>query len=159
MKKTIVICLAAFLVLISSFTASAAEPERGPWVQCSADGCTLCDLFTTVQRIVGQIIKIFIPLIAVVLIAFGGFRMVFVQGDPDAANQAKVIITAAVVGLVIVYGGWAMVNTFMVSMGFAEDNGTIKGTDRMWYQIPCSQAQPQWNVVFSDKIGISGKGV
>jgi hypothetical protein len=53
-------------------------------------------------------------LIAVVLIIYGGFIWLTAGGNEDKVGQAKRIISAAVVGLIIVLLAWAIV-TFVVS--------------------------------------------
>ena len=59
--------------------------------------------------------------------------MVINQGSSDVAEQSKAIITAAIVGLVIIYGGWAAVDLFMQRMNYNAANPGVK-----WYNVPCS---------------------
>ena len=40
--------------------------------------------------------------VAFLLLVYGGFRMVFSQGSPDAIQDAREIITSAIFGLIIV---------------------------------------------------------
>ena len=136
MKKIAIPITLLFLLFVAAGTVLAANPPETHFVQCTGSDCNLCELLHTGMRILNFFIKWLIPLIAVMLIAFGGFRMVINQGSSEVAEQAKAIITAAIVGLVIIYGGWAMVDLFMQRMNYNAANPGVK-----WYNIPCSMIQ------------------
>ena len=130
--------LFVFVLGAAAFVVYAAnDVETKGIVQCNAaDGsCNLCELFHTVMRVVNFCIKTLIPLVAAMLIAFGGFKMIVNPGNVDAATQAKAIITAAIVGLMIIYGGWALVDMFMQRMNY---NPGVK-----WYDVPCTMPTSQ----------------
>ena len=40
--------------------------------------------------------------VAFLMLAYGGFRMIFSQGSPDAIQDAREIITGAIIGLLVV---------------------------------------------------------
>ena len=132
MKK--IAALPILMLLLFVFLGAAASVSAEGLVKCSGDDCNLCNLFQTIMGIVDYCIKTLIPLIAVLLIAWGGFRMVINQNNSDVANQTKAIITAAVVGLAIIYGGWAVVDMFMQGMNYNANGGK-------WYNVPCSMIQ------------------
>ncbi len=130
------VMLLCFLTIAGAGTVLADNTNTtGSFVTCQGSSCDMCELLHTIMRVVNFCIKVFIPLIAVALIAWGGFMMVIQlkEGGADAAENAKKIITAAIIGLVIVYGGWAIVDMFMQHM--------TGGTKVKWYDIPCSQSQ------------------
>lgn len=129
--------LAVLLCLLTVTGTALADntTANGPFVTCQGSQCNACELLHTIMRVVNFCVKVLVPLIAVALIAWGGFTMVvqLKEGGADAAENAKKIITAAIIGLIIVYGGWAIVDMFMQHM--------TGGTKVKWYDIPCSQAQ------------------
>ena len=60
---------------------------------------------------IGNIVKIFLGflgILAVLLIAYGGFLWMTAAGDPDKVIKAKKVIIAAVIGLVIIFSAFAI---------------------------------------------------
>lgn len=54
--------------------------------------------------------------IALVLLVIGGIQYMISGGDKVAVEQARGRITAAVVGLMIVFGGYLVINTLVVGL-------------------------------------------
>jgi hypothetical protein len=52
----------------------------------------------------------FLGLIAVIMILIGGFKWMTAGGNEDSVGEAKKIIIAAVIGLVIILAAWAITN-------------------------------------------------
>ncbi len=76
-------------------------------------GLGTADLEATVINIVQWILG-FLGLIAVIMILWGGFTWITAGGNEDKVATAKKIISAAVVGLIVVLLAWAIV-TFVVN--------------------------------------------
>jgi len=70
------------------------------------------NLEQTVVKIVQWVLTL-LGLIAVIMIIYGGFMWLTAGGNEDKVSTAKKIISAAVVGLIIVLLAWAIV-TFVV---------------------------------------------
>ncbi len=66
------------------------------------------DLKTTVINIIQWILG-FMTLIAVVFIIYAGFVWLTAGGNEDRVEQAKRIISAAVIGLIVILLAWAIV--------------------------------------------------
>lgn len=66
------------------------------------------DLKTTVLNIIRLLLGL-MTLIAVVLIIYGGFTWLTAAGNEERVEKAKQIITAAVIGLIIILLAWAIV--------------------------------------------------
>ena len=66
------------------------------------------DLKTTVLNIVRLVLSL-MTLIAVVLVIYGGFVWLTAAGNEDNVEKAKRIISAAVIGLIIILLAWAVV--------------------------------------------------
>ncbi|USN53419.1 MAG: hypothetical protein H6760_04670 [Candidatus Nomurabacteria bacterium] len=71
-------------------------------------GLGTADLKDTVINIIQWVLGI-LSLVAVVMIIFGGFTWMTAGGAEDKVDQAKRIITAAVIGLIIILLAWAIV--------------------------------------------------
>jgi hypothetical protein len=50
----------------------------------------------------------FLGIVAVVIILFGGFRWMTAAGNDDKIDEAKKILAAGVIGLIIVLSAWAL---------------------------------------------------
>lgn len=50
------------------------------------------------------------PLVAVVMLIFGGFMWMTSGGDEERLEQAKKTVSGALIGLVIIFLSWAIVN-------------------------------------------------
>lgn len=73
-----------------------------------------------------------VPTVAAVMFMVGGFYMLTAAGRPDWFNKAKTIITATVIGLLIVFVAWIFLNTLLDALGVAEWTGL-----KNWWQINC----------------------
>jgi hypothetical protein len=76
-------------------------------------GLGTADLQSTVVKIIQWVLG-FLGLIAVIMILYGGFVWMTAGGNEDKVATAKKVISAAVVGLIVVLIAWAIV-TFVVS--------------------------------------------
>ncbi|MDA1337490.1 MAG: hypothetical protein O3C23_01860 [bacterium] len=132
MKKLLPILFFAFLVLpLLAF----AETHLG-LVSCGTSttaSCTLCDLFQLITNIVNKILFVYIPLIAPIFVVIGGAYLLVARGDPGMLTKGKDVLTAVVVGLIIVYTAYVLLSTVLTFLGVAE--WTRLGT---WWQIQCS---------------------
>ncbi len=92
-------------LIVMPMTASALTIDR-------TLGTTLelgtADLEATVINIIQWALG-FLGLIAVVMILYGGFIWMTAAGNEDKVSTAKKVISAAVVGLIIVLLAWAIV--------------------------------------------------
>jgi hypothetical protein len=66
------------------------------------------DLKGTVINIIQWVLGL-LGLIAVVMILYGGFMWMTAGGNEDKVSTAKKIITAAVIGLIVILLAWAIV--------------------------------------------------
>lgn len=71
-------------------------------------GLGTADLKDTVVNIIQWVLGI-LALIAVVMIILGGFQWLTAAGNDEKIEKAKKIISAAVIGLIIVLLAWAIV--------------------------------------------------
>ena len=64
-----------------------------------------------------QVIMTFLGIIAVVVILIGGFKWMTAGGNEDQVAQARKLIIAGVVGLIIILSAWAITAFVINQMG------------------------------------------
>lgn len=105
MKKRIFSAVLTLAVLAVPAVASA-QVSTGNFG--ATFGLGTADLESTVVKIVQWVLG-FLGLIAVIMILYGGFMWMTAGGNEDKVATAKKIITAAVIGLIVVLLAWAVV--------------------------------------------------
>ncbi len=115
MKKIIVgLSLATYLSLASSVFAAATTTQ----LQTCATGFTaLCNLGTdNFGKLVGTLLQ-FIFVIAVVAallyLVWGGFKWLTSGGDKNAVSQARDHIIAAIIGLIVIFLSYFIINLLL----------------------------------------------
>lgn len=109
--------------------------------------CQFCHVFVMIDGILDFIITTIVPIIAVLMILIAGIMFIFAYlggieilpgggtGGPKLLSQAKKTLNSAVIGLIIIFAAWIIVNTFFLVIGVAE---TEFGTGiKNWFQINC----------------------
>jgi len=74
-----------------------------------------------------------VPSLAALMIAIGGGMYIISRGDPEMLSRAKRLFTAIVIGLLIIYGAWLIVNLFLTVIGTTIWQGPGQG----WWIFPC----------------------
>lgn len=75
----------------------------------------------TLPQIVSTLIKLILvvaALIAFIFLVWGGIKWITSGGDKEGTAKAQSTITAALVGLVIVFASWAIIRLLEVFFGF-----------------------------------------
>ena len=104
-----------------------------------AQQCGLCHIFV----LGGNIINFFlypdfsglnkgfapVPTIAIVLIMVGGFLLMTAGGDPNRLDKAKAVLTAVVIGLIIIYASGLLLATLFTAIGINPDFSFKSWTD------------------------------
>ena len=72
-------------------------------------GLSTEDLSTTISNIINAVLAL-VGVVALGVILYGGFRWMTAAGNEEAVGEAKKIITAGVIGLIIVIVAWAVVS-------------------------------------------------
>ncbi len=119
--------------LFFSLIPSYAQAGLVPCGTADTKPCTFCDLFVLLNNIFAYFLTFILPSIATVLIAWGGFTLVTAGEDKNKYTKAKNIITATIIGLVIILSSWMFLNMFLSSIGVAEWTGLKEG----WWEIEC----------------------
>lgn len=75
----------------------------------------------TIPQIIGTVIKwilIIAAVLAFIFLVWGGLKWITSGGDKEGTAKAQSTITAALIGLVIVFAAWAIVRLLGVFFGF-----------------------------------------
>ncbi|PIY96956.1 MAG: hypothetical protein COY66_02175 [Candidatus Kerfeldbacteria bacterium CG_4_10_14_0_8_um_filter_42_10] len=105
MKKILLLAgISTFFVIFLPLSVNALSF----WDPSGTLGLGSADLQTTVIKIIQWILGL-LGLVAVIMILYGGFTWLTSAGNEEKISKAKGVITAAVIGLVIVILSWAVV--------------------------------------------------
>jgi len=124
--------------------------------------CQLCHIFVLVQNILNIFLFPFVPIIGALLLVIGGFLFFVGGASPAQVGRGRTIITATLIGIVIIYTSWLLVNTFLGFIGVSSFTGFFNdpatSQEEGWWQIDCpvAAASTSWteataNVSWDDK--------
>jgi len=102
--------VAAFLVPVFALPA-LAQPDFGTDQVQTGLGDTLGEINQDPREIIGRFIKFalgFLGLIAVSIILIGGFKWMTSGGNEEKTGEAKKLLSAGVIGLIIVLASWGL---------------------------------------------------
>jgi len=95
--------------------------------------CQLCHIFIMIDAIIDFILLTVVPPIATIIFIVGGISFYLAGANPGQFEKAKSVLTAAIIGLVIIYTSWIIVNTTLTALGVADWVGFGTG----WFEIKC----------------------
>lgn len=142
-QKKIILVLAALIVLTPLFVLA-----QSPLVTCGRSEnfsgtawddtkpCTLCHLFILGQRVLNFLMWIAAPVIAILVFAWGGFKILISGPNPGLRQDGFRIIKNALWGLLIIFGAWAIINTLLLAFGNVGGVGSVTGV-LPWNKIQC----------------------
>ncbi len=113
-KPLSIFFLFLFLISIPKLTLGAGL------VPCGGEGqdpCTLSDFFVLIINIINFIIWKITPSLFVLMLIIGAVMLLVSGGNPELQSKGKKILFAAVIGALIVYGGWLIIDTIVKAIG------------------------------------------
>jgi len=140
MKNIIKISFFCFLFLLFFANQSFAQTSGCPTglVPCGGQDCPcqFCHFFIMFDNIFNFVLFRIVPIVAALLIAIAGFMFIFGYADQQGAtiNKAKELFKAIIIGMVIIYCAWLIVNLFFTAMGVKIFNPS---TGQNWFEIDC----------------------
>ncbi len=112
---------AIFPVLFFLLTATVkAQTSGGGFVPCGNPDqkpCTWQNLMDMVQKIFTYALTYVAIPVAVIMIAWGGITMATSAGNEGKFKKGREVITAAAIGLVIIFAAWLIINTITKFLG------------------------------------------
>ena len=103
-----------------------------PLVQCGTGNtmCTTCDFFQLIHRVIQfGFLFLLLPATAIAFL-IGGVLMLTAGGNETNITRAKSILWNTLIGILIAFASWAIVNTIISTLASGEING------RSWYEFP-----------------------
>ena len=116
MKKNLLIGL--FLVL---FLIPVLALAQAPFVQCGNPGqkcCTICSFFETLFRIYNFLVLDIATPLAIVGVTIGGVLILISAGNPKLMGTGKKFLYSAIIGLVLVFCSWLIINEILSALGY-----------------------------------------
>ena len=137
-----------FAVVVLIFGFLAPQTQAAGLVPCGGieePPCTLCHIFVMFKSIIDYALQVIVPILAVLIIVYGGFLLLTSGGDPVRAMSARKILTSVVIGLALVFCSWLIINSFFLLIGVADWTGLREG----WFIINCEvrEVQPDPNAL------------
>ena len=124
MKKTylsiVIFCLLAIIFIPISANADGIVPCGNGTTQC-----TISDFFTMLVNIYNFIVLQIATPLAVIAIVIGAILMMISAGNPDLMGKGKKILYAAIIGLVLVFCSWLIINFIMTTLGYTGNWSSI----------------------------------
>ncbi len=114
-KHLISLAILAFLV-VPAFVATT-HAQFDPGLNAVSNGLNGSLSNTDPRTVIGRIINMalgFLGVIAVAIVLMGGFKWMTAGGNEEKTGEAKKLLGAGVIGLVIILSAWA-VATFIIN--------------------------------------------
>ncbi len=128
MKKSLTLIVPFLLLTVSVAEAAGLVPCGG----YGEPPCSFCHFFVLINNMVRFIMFRLVPVVASLMLVFGGVMLFFAGANPEMLTKAKRAITSTVIGLVIVFGAWVVVNTVLTRTGIIDTPSILE-----WYNIDC----------------------
>ena len=148
-QRRSILAIVALMVMVLPLLAFAQG-----LVPCGDGGraaCQFCHVAQLMNNVIGWLVA-FLTVVAAILFAVAGLRLVTSSGNQAAKESAKKIITNTIIGYVIVLGAWLLIDFGMKSLLSAEGQARF-GT---WNAIQCV-AQPRAAVERSPLWSVPGR--
>ncbi len=114
MKKLFLLISLFFLFLLLTPVLANAQGL----VPCNGPDCTIESFFVLLDRIFNFIVKWITTPLAILMMTIGGIMILISAGNPGLATQGKNILWVSVIGLVLVFGSWLIVNFILTTLGY-----------------------------------------
>jgi len=130
LKLIPVLFLLIFLVSpLFVFSAEGLVPCGG-----EGDPCTLCHFITLVDKVIKFLLTILILPACVVALITAGILIMTATGDPAKLQKGKDIFKYAIIGIIISFGAWLIINNLLINI---IDSEFIKKDG--WFDFPTCQ--------------------
>lgn len=119
MKKLFLIITLTFL-LSTVFVLPQSTLAAG-LVPCDGKDCDINAFFTLLKNVYDFIVLQVATPLAILAIAVGGILVLISAGNPNLSGTGKKILFSAILGLVLVFGSWLIINFVLDMVGFTKD--------------------------------------
>ena len=129
---SITIFAVLLILLVLPQTASAGLVPCGTIEH--PEKCNLCHFFQLLQAIINGA-SVTLLALAAIFIVIGGIVILSSAGSPDRMSEGKKMITYSIIGIVVCFGAWIIINTVMSAL---VNPGKMPWP---WNKIQCVSAQ------------------
>ncbi len=125
-------CVAAIFAAVLSglLFFSTAFAEQEPILPACGGAeqpaCTICNLFQLIDNLVRIVIVRLVPAAAGLVIAVAGFKFLVNQDNADVMEESKKIIFMVIIGLLLIYGSYAIVGAIFSGMGYYDSMNPLE---------------------------------
>lgn len=125
----------------------AGAVDKQGLVPCAAGECDFCDLLTMLQNILNFITKYVLVTGAIIFLMVGGFNMMTSGGNPAKYKKGWDIIKATLIGIVIAFSAYFIVNTVLNILAIDKNGSPIvnengQPINAIWGKIECDYIKP-----------------
>src|SRR4030042_5621775 len=117
-----------FLIAVISIIVFVL-PVHAALVPCNGLECKPCHFFAGFSNLINFIVFTLTPPAAFVMITASGLILIF-GGSESAKTMGKKMFTSVVIGLLIIYASWLIVNTIIQEIA-------PQGLPGPWYSYSC----------------------
>ncbi|OGZ84880.1 MAG: hypothetical protein A2599_00495 [Candidatus Staskawiczbacteria bacterium RIFOXYD1_FULL_39_28] len=114
MKKSLLI--GSFLLLFLIPVLASAQGI----VPCNGPDCDICSFFEMLSNIYDFIVKFIAAPLAVLMLTIGGIMILISAGNPNLSGIGKKILWAAIIGLVLVFCSYLIIDTILKAIGYTQ---------------------------------------
>jgi len=101
---------------------------------CECCPCTLCHFFVLAKGVIDFVTLNIVTPLGVLMLVIGGGLFLTAAGDPGRINQGKGIIKAVIIGLIIIFVSWLIVDTII---SFLTTGSPFATVFQSWNNINC----------------------
>ena len=127
--KIFLIVILAGIIMIPSLAMAGTLQEAFKDVSKQSGFITGDQTIDPIENVVGEVINSFLALIGVVILAiiiYGGGLWLTASGNDEKVGKAKKVITGGIIGLVIVFSAYILVNLTLSLLEAASKGEEVK---------------------------------
>ena len=125
MKKLLLLSALLFLMISIPVFANAGLVPCGNTGQLQ---CTINDFFVMLARIYSFLVKDIAAPLAIFALTIGGVFILISAGNPNLMGTGKKIVYVSIVGLVLVFCSWLIIDLILGALGYGAGG-------KPWWQL------------------------
>ena len=138
--KTVTFFSLALMLFAGSISYVHADPglrggsynnsNKERFVPCAKDpvNCGFPQVYQLIKTVIDFLLLEILSPVAIIAIVFAGFKYVTAQGNPGEIKKAHDIFYYVVVGMVIAFAAWLIVNTILTTLNTDHTYNFLSGS-------------------------------
>lgn len=128
------ICTIVLIPLHFSYADDSIIGGTSPGCQATGD-CELND-FVKLFSNYSTMVLTFVGSLALVMVIYGGVVMLISAGNSEKVTQGKQILISAVIGIIITFSSYMIIQFALESLGVVNDQGQFNNMEGEWSEAP-----------------------